>query len=104
MVAFCVNDVAGGGDAHVAFGLHSTLQRNTGVVLPEMFLACHALDGGIFLVPDVGDIQQDIRAPLTLLRLMGFEAVHRRGTNNFFARLVTFCLGDDARFLSQVHR
>ncbi|MNG20835.1 hypothetical protein D3C84_1051260 [compost metagenome] len=80
------------------------MQRNTGVVLPEMFLACHALDGGIFFVPDLSDIQQYIRAPFTLLRLMGFETVDRRGPHNFLARFVAFSLGDDAGFLRQVHR
>ncbi|MNF83008.1 hypothetical protein D3C84_653210 [compost metagenome] len=68
-----------------------------------MLLAGHALDGRILLVPDFGDIQQDIRSPFALLRLMRFKAVDRWRTDDFFTGLITFRLGDDARLLGQVH-
>ncbi|MNN96717.1 hypothetical protein D3C81_2157470 [compost metagenome] len=68
-----------------------------------MFLAGHALDGGVFLVPDLGDIQQHVGAPFALLGLVRFEAVDRRRTNDFLTRFIAFSLGDDARLLRQVH-
>ncbi|MNH22772.1 hypothetical protein D3C79_826430 [compost metagenome] len=68
-----------------------------------MFLPGHALNRSVFLVPYIGDVQEHIRAPLTLFGLMRLEGIDRGCPDNLLARSVTFCLGDDPRFLSEVH-
>ncbi len=67
-----------------------------------MLLTLHALNGLILFLPDGGDVQQHIGFPVALLRLVRFETVNRGSRDNFLARAIAFCLGDNPCFLGQM--
>lgn len=89
-----MHDVTCGGDADITFSLHAPLERHASIVFPQVFLALHALDCLILFLPDAGDVQQDVRLPTALFRLMRLKTIDRRRLHDRFTRTVSFCLGD----------
>ena len=63
-----------------------------------MLLALHAFDGRLFLLPDIGNIQEDIRLPLHLFGLVRLEQVKLRRAQDLFAGVMPPGLGDHAAF------
>lgn len=68
------------------------------VILPEVLLAAHALDGRSLPAPDGGDVKEGVRLPAHLLRLVRLEEVDLRRAKNFIAGIVTPGLGDHPAF------
>ena len=66
-----------------------------------MFLRGHALEGLALLVPDVGDVENQVRLPVALLGLVRLEEVDRRRAERP-VRVVAVGLGHDARFLGEI--
>ncbi len=70
-----------------------------------MLLPGHALDRRALLLPHRGDVEQHVRLPVALLRLVRLEQEHRRGAEHLLPRFVPVCLRDDAGVLGEVgHR
>jgi hypothetical protein len=83
---------------------HAALQRDAGVVFPQMLLTGHALDSGALLLPNRRDVEQHVGHPATLLRLVRLEQHDRRRAQHLLARIVAMRLGDDARVLGKLRR
>src|SRR5690606_26287738 len=64
--------------AGIAPELVSAVFRDIGVILPQMLLAFHALDGRLLLLPYRRDVQDRVRFPAALLCLMRLEEVKLR--------------------------
>src|SRR6218665_1256604 len=74
--------------ARIAHEVIGAIFRDILVEVPEMFLALHALDGGPLLFPDGRDVEEYVRLPLHLFRLVRFEEIELRRTENLFAGIV----------------
>jgi len=82
--------------------MHAALQRDARVVVPQVLLRGHQLEGLALLLPHLRDVEQHLGLPVALLGLVRLEQEHGRGAEGFASRLVAERLGDDARFLRHV--
>src|SRR5579872_685130 len=97
-VSLAINDLL----IRIARCLDAALLGDARVIIPEMLLARHAFDRGALLLPYRGDVEQHVRLPAALLRLVRLEQKDRRGAKHALARLMAMRLGDDAGVLSKV--
>src|SRR5262245_17404694 len=98
LVAFAVGDLFLG----VACRLRATLQGDTRVVLPQVLLASHTLDGSALVAPDWRDVQQHGGLPVALLGLVGLEQEHGRSPEHRLPGVVAMRLRDDAGVLCEL--
>src|SRR5690606_23868450 len=61
--------------ARIAPELVGPVLGHARVIVPEMMLALHALDGGALAVPDSGDVEQGVGPEGALLGLVRLEEV-----------------------------
>src|SRR5262249_14690224 len=69
--AFRVGRLAPAGlAARIAHEMVAAILRDVLVVVPEVLLTFHALDGCPFLLPDGRDVEEDVRLPFHLFGLV----------------------------------
>ena len=78
--------------------------RDTRVVVPQVLLTFHALDGGALLVPHLGDVEKNIGLPAHLLGLVRLEQIELGSAQNLLSRIVPPGLRDGAAFDGDARR